>query len=409
LFFTSPYRRRAGFEFRLCPEGSCVHVVIAPDKFKGTLTATQAADAMAKGVRAAIPDASMTLRPMADGGEGTIDALLVAHGGRMTTLRVSGPLSRAVEAPIGHLPDGTCVLELSAAAGLGHVGADSRDALASSSLGLGELVAAALREGERKIVIGVGGSASTDGATGAARAVGWRFLDADGVELELGGGSLRHLARIDASGVDPALRAASFVAACDVDNPLIGEQGAARVFAPQKGASTDEIAILEEGLSVLAERIRSDLGIQVADEPGAGAGGGTGAGLIAFFGATLGRGFDVVAEAAGLEREIEQADLVLTGEGRLDDQSLGGKTPVGVAHIARELGVKCFAVAGEVPLDPGALKIEGISAAASLTEAVGTERAFEDPIDAVSKATAALLRQRVTGDTAPKRRFGFKT
>ena len=198
-------------------------------------------------------------------------------------------------------------------------------------MGLGELVAAALRQGERKILIGVGGSASTDGATGAARAVGWRFLDADGVELDLGGGSLRHLARIDASGVDPAVRAASFVAACDVDNPLIGEQGAARWFAPQKGASTDEIAILEEGLSVLAERIRSDLGIEVVDEPGAGAGGGTGAGLIAFFGATLGRGFDVVSEAAGLEREIEQADLVLTGEGRLDDQSLGGKTPVGVA------------------------------------------------------------------------------
>lgn len=386
-----------------------MHVVIAPDKFKGTLTAAQAADAMAKGVRAAIPHASMTLRPMADGGEGTIDALLVAHGGRMTTLRVSGPLSGAVvEAPIGHLPDGTCVLELSAAAGLSLVGADSRDALASSSLGLGELVAAALGQGERKFVIGVGGSASTDGATGAARAVGWRFLDADGIDLELGGGSLRHLARIDASGVDPALRATSFVAACDVDNPLIGEQGAARVFAAQKGASTDEIAILEEGLSVLAERIRSDLGIEVADEPGAGAGGGTGAGLMAFFGARLGRGFGVVSEAAGLEREIGQADLVLTGEGRLDDQSLGGKTPVGVAHIARELGVKCFAVAGEVPLDPSAMKIEGISAAASLTEAVGAERAFEDPIDAVSKATAALLRQRVTGDAPPKRRFGFK-
>ena len=145
LFFTSPYRRRAGFEVRLCHEGNCVHVVIAPDKFKGTLTAAQAADALAKGVRAAIPHASMTLRPMADGGEGTIDALLVAHGGRMTTLRVSGPLPEAVvEAPIGHLPDGTCVLELSAAAGLSLVGADSRDALASSSLGFGELVEVAL-------------------------------------------------------------------------------------------------------------------------------------------------------------------------------------------------------------------------------------------------------------------------
>jgi glycerate kinase len=387
-----------------------VHVVIAPDKFKGTLSAAEAADAMAKGVRAAIPHASMSLRPMADGGEGTINALLVAHGGRVTSQRVSGPLTgMTVDAPLGHLPDGTCVLELSAAAGLNLIEPERRDALASTSLGLGELVAAALEQGERKIVIGVGGSASTDGGTGAARAVGWRFLDADGADLELGGGPLRHLARIDASGVHPALNATSFVAACDVDNPLLGERGAARVFAPQKGASEDEVALLEEGLSVLAGRIRSDLGLEVADDPGAGAGGGTGAGLVAFFGATLGRGFDVVAEASGLEREIEQADFVLTGEGRLDEQSLGGKTPVGVAHIARKLGVKCFAVAGEVPLDPAALKIEGISAAASLTEAVGAKRAFEDPIDAVAKATAALLRRRVTGEAPTKRRFGFRT
>ena len=387
-----------------------MHVVIAPDKFKGTLSATEAADAMAKGVRAAIPHASMTLRPMADGGEGTIDALLVAHGGRVTSRRVSGPLSgAAVDAPLGHLPDGTCVLELSVAAGLNLVAPERRDPLASSSLGLGELVAAALEQDERKIVIGVGGSASTDGATGAARAVGWRFLDDKGEDLELGGGSLKHLARIDASGVHPALNATTFVAACDVDNPLLGERGAARVFAPQKGASEDQVALLEEGLSVLAERIRADLGLEVADEPGAGAGGGTGAGLMAFFGAKLGRGFDVVADAAGLAHEIELADFVLTGEGRLDEQSLGGKTPVGVARIARELGVKCFAVAGEVPLDPGALKDEGISAAASLTEAVGAKRAFEDPVDAVAKATAALLRHQVTGEAPAKRRFGFKT
>ncbi|MDQ4057699.1 MAG: glycerate kinase [Actinomycetota bacterium] len=387
-----------------------MHVVIAPDKFKGTLSAAEAAEAMAKGVRAAIPHASMTLRPMADGGEGTVDALLVAHGGKVTMQRVTGPLSGvAVDAPLGHLPDGTCVLELATAAGLNLIEPERRDALASSSLGLGQLIAAALEQGERKIVIGVGDTASTDGATGAARAVGWRFLDAGGADLELGGGSLRHLARIDASGVHPALNATSFVAACDVDNPLLGQRGAARVFAPQKGASEAEVALLEEGLSVLAERIRADLGHEVAGTPGAGAGGGSGAGLMAFFGAKLGRGFEIVADAAGLAHEIEQADFVLTGEGRLDDQSLGGKTPVGVAHIAREIGVKCFAVAGEVPLDPGALKGVGISAAASLIEAVGAERAFEDPVDAVAKATAAMLRHQVTGEAPAKRRFGFKT
>jgi glycerate 2-kinase len=258
-------------------------------------------------------------------------------------------------------------------------------------------------------MIGVGGSASTDGGTGAARALGWRFLDSGGADLDLGGDLLRHLARIDASGVHPALRATSVVAACDVDNPLLGELGAARVFAPQKGATRDEVERLEEGLSVLSERIRADLGIDVASMPGAGAGGGSGAGLVAFCGAKLGRGFDVIADAGGLAKEIDQSDFVLTGEGRLDEQSLGGKTPVGVAHLARERGVRCFAVAGEVPLDPGALKGEGFAAAASLTEAVGATRAFEDPVDAVAKATAALLRRHVTGEAPERRRFGFKT
>jgi glycerate 2-kinase len=391
FFFTAPYR-------------SGVHVVIAPDKFKGTLSASEVAEALAKGVRAAIPHASLNLRPVADGGEGTVDALLLAHGGRVTQRRVSGPLPGLVEAPLAHLADGSCVLEMSDAAGLTLVNAQSRDALASSTLGLGELIAAALDDGERRILIGVGGSASTDGGTGAARAVGWRFLDHEGRELPLGGGSLKNLARIDGSRVRSEVGATVFVAACDVDNPLFGDSGAARVFAPQKGASEAEVEVLEEGLMTLARRIKEDLDIDVVALERGGAAGGTGAGLRAFFGAELGDGFEVVAEATQLRAAIEEADLVVTGEGRLDEQSLGGKAPIGVARIACAAKVKCLAVAGEVTADPRELKREGISGSAGLLEVVGSDRAFADPTGAIVEATTKLIRQRVTEGPRKERR-----
>jgi glycerate 2-kinase len=381
-----------------------VQVVIAPDKFKGTLSASEVAEALAKGVRAAIPHASLSLRPVADGGEGTVDALLLAHGGRVSQRRVSGPLPGLVEAPLAHLADGLCAVEMSDAAGLTLVSPQSRDALASSTLGLGELIAAALEEGERRILIGVGGSASTDGGTGAARAVGWRFLDRDGGELPLGGGSLRDLARIDGSKVRSEVEATVFVAACDVDNPLVGDSGAARVFAPQKGASDAEVELLEEGLVKLAQRIEEDLGIDVADMKRAGAAGGTGAGLRAFFGAELGDGFEVVAEATQLRAAIEEADLVITGEGLLDEQSFGGKAPIGVARIAKEAQVRCLAVAGEVTADPRVLKQEGISGTASLLEMVGRDRALADPTGAIVEAATKLIRKRVVEAPAKERR-----
>jgi glycerate 2-kinase len=390
-FFTSPYR-------------SGVHVVVAPDKFKGTLTASEVTEALAKGVRAAIPHASLTLRPIGDGGEGTIDALLLAHGGRVSAKQVSGPLGGHVEASLAHLADGSCAFEMAGAAGLTLVDPDRRDALASSTLGLGELLSAALDDGERRILVGLGGSASTDGGTGAARAVGWRFLDRDGTELPLGGGSLRDLARIDSTGVRAEVVASTIVAACDVDNPLLGASGAARVFAPHKSASPEEVEVLEEGLATLAARIKEDLGLDVADIPGSGAAGGTGAGLRAFFGAELGPGFEIVAQATNLRDEIDEADLVVTGEGSLDDESLGGKAPIGVARIARDLQVPCYAVAGEVSADAGALKREGILGSASLVEAVGKERAFADPAGSIVIATKALLRKHVTEDSGRQRR-----
>ncbi len=375
-----------------------LHIVIAPDKFKGTLNATDVATAMSRGARAAFPAAAMELRPVADGGEGTLEALLVGLGGRVRTVEVSGPLGRRAEAEIAWLNDGRVGIEMAQTSGLALVDGGGRAALEASSRGVGEAIGAAIEAGAKDILVGVGGSASTDGGTGAAAALGWRFLDADGRDLPAGGGALQHLRRIDDSQVDSRILDVSIVAACDVDNPLLGEWGAARAFGPQKGASADDIEVLERGLSLLAERIRADLGREVEAEEGAGAGGGLGAGLIAFFGARLGRGFDIVAEATGLSSAIRRADLVITGEGRLDESSVGGKAPIGVAGLARRSGVRCMAIAGEVWLEPSELHKNGIRDAASLLEKVGRDRALQDPAGSIAEVTNKLLREKLLGE-----------
>lgn len=372
--------------------------MIAPDKFKGTLTALQVAEAIARGARAAFPAAAMDLRPMADGGEGTLEALLVGVGGRARTVDVGGPLGGSAEAEIAWLNDGRAGIEMAQSAGLALVDARTRPALDASSRGTGEAIRAALEAGAKDIVVGVGGSASTDGGTGAAAALGWRFLDAQGRDLPPGGGALRNLSRVDDSRVIADLGAVSIVAACDVDNPLLGDRGAARAFGPQKGATLEDVDVLEQSMSVLAERIAVDLGIEVADLEGAGSGGGLGAGLVAFFGARLGSGFDIVAEATGLGSAIRRSDLVITGEGRLDQSSLGGKAPIGVAQLAAQADVRCMAVAGEVWLDPSELRKNGIKDAASLLEKVGRQRSLEDPAGSIAEVTNKLLREKLLGE-----------
>jgi glycerate kinase len=372
-----------------------VKVLIAPDKFKGTLDAPAVARAMAAGVRRACPDASITSLPLADGGEGTVAALVAVLGGRREEVRTSGPLGDPVGAELAHLDDGRAVLEMSSAAGMSLLSEERRAALAATSRGAGEVLRAALDAGARSIVVGVGGSASTDGGTGAAAAVGWRFLDGRGRPLPPGGASLRMLRHIAPDGVDARVRSCEVVGACDVGNPLLGEEGAARVFGPQKGASAEGVVILEEGLAVLAERIRVDLGVDVADRWGAGAGGGMGAGLIAFFGASLERGFELVAEAVGLRRRLEEADVVVTGEGRLDRQSGGGKVPTSVALAARRSGIPCLAIAGAILLPPEDLTAAGFAGAASLVAEVGEDRAHARPAWALEEVTARLLDETV--------------
>lgn len=367
-----------------------MRIVVAPDKFKGTLDAVEVAEAMMRGARAVHPEASFVLRPMADGGEGTVSALLAARGGRTTTHTVTDPLGSKVHAEVGVMEDGTACVEMAAASGLQLVSTSHRDPLAARSDGTGELVAAAAERVPERIIVGIGGSATVDGGTGAARAFGWRFLDDSGDELPPGGGALVDLARIDASSVRTI--EAEVVGACDVDSPLLGPVGAARRFARQKGADQDAVERLEAGLACLAERIREDVGVDVASIPGAGAGGGMGAGLVAFFGGELRSGFDLIARSSELAGAIESADLVITGEGRLDAQSLRGKVPIGVANLARAAKTKCFAVVGDLELERGEWRAAGFELAVGLLQSGGHDAVQRDPAGAIESATTGLLR-----------------
>ncbi|MDQ4142381.1 MAG: glycerate kinase [Actinomycetota bacterium] len=365
-----------------------MRIVIAPDKFKGTLDASEVARAMTEGARVAAPQAEIVSCPLADGGEGTSAILSGALGAKHERAIVEGPLGPSVEAHLALLSDGSALVESATASGLHLVPPDERDALRASTRGTGSLIREASKRGKppSKVVVAVGGTASTEGGTGAAAALGWRFLDERGAELEPGGAALRRLARI----VVPQERfpAVELIAACDVDAPLTGPGGAARVFAPQKGASTSDIEVLEEGLARLAHRVREDVGVDLAELSYAGAGGGLAGGLFAFLGADLVSGFGLVARALKLPETLDGADLVITGEGRLDTQSLLGKCVSGVAGIARERHVSCGVVAGEIRIDPTEV---GADAAVALVDLVGAGRALSDPAAAVRAATSTLI------------------
>ena len=327
------------------------HVVCAPNAFKGTLTAAEAAQAMKRGASAA--GAAALGVPIADGGDGTLDVLLGAAGGaaRVTRHTVTGPLGQPVTARLGWVDDVTAVVELAEASGLRLLDAGHLEVLQATSRGTGELVGAALDGGAGRVIVGVGGSAGVDGGAGMLQALGARLLDADGDELALGGGALPSLARLDLAGVDPRVRRVAIDVAVDVRNPLLGTDGAAPVFGPQKGAGPAEVALLEHGLGVLAHTAARDCGAAgLAAGPGAGAAGGAGYAL-ALLGARLVPGAALVCDTIGLDARIDGAGLVFTGEGRLDAQTASGKAPAEVATRARARGIACVAIAGQV-IDP---------------------------------------------------------
>lgn len=362
-------------------------IVVAPDSFKESLSAMEVAQAIEKGFRAVFPDAQIEKIPMADGGEGTVQSLVDATGGKIITKEVTGPLGEKVTAFFGVLGDGkTAVIEMAAASGLHLVPMEKRNPLLTTTRGTGELILAALDEGVDHLIIGIGGSATNDGGSGMAQALGARLLDKDRNEIAPGGGSLDKLANIDISELDARLQNVKIEVACDVDNPLIGQDGASHVFGPQKGATPEMVKQLDQNLAHYATILARDLGKDVAHIPGAGAAGGLGAGLLAFLDAELKSGIDIVIAATDLEEKIKDADLVITGEGKIDSQTIHGKTPIGVAKTAKKFNIPVIAICGSIADDADVVHDHGIDVLfSSLMRITTLEEALESGASNVEK------------------------
>ncbi|MXX79952.1 MAG: glycerate kinase [Chloroflexi bacterium] len=369
-----------------------MRVLIAPQEFKGSLTAVEAVDAIQVSVARVMPDAEIDRAPLADGGPGTVEAIVHAARGRTSIARVDGPLGAPVDACWGRIDDGRCaVIEMAAASGLTLLSAGELDVDRASTYGTGQLIVHALDSGVERILIGVGGSATNDGGACMAEALGAVLLDEHDRRLPSGGAALARLARIDVRQLDPRLDRTDIRVLCDVRNPLLGPKGASAVYGPQKGAKPAQVAQLDRALANYAAIVERDLGVRVADIPGGGAAGGLAAGLVAFCGATLQSGFDAVADAVGLADRVAQADLVITGEGRLDTQSAYGKTVAGVAALSRSLNVPCLAVAG---LIEGDAAVSGIAdREASTPEGVSVEDAMTRADELVRDAVVRLLQR----------------
>jgi glycerate kinase len=368
-----------------------MRVLVAPQEFKGSLTASEAAAAIAEGVRRADAAIEIELAPMSDGGAGLVDAMVAARGGKRLAEQVHDPLMRPVRAGWAILDDGTAVIEMAAASGLILLRRDELAPLRATTFGTGELIAAALRRECRQIIVGVGGSATVDAGAGAMQALGARLLDADGVELERGGAALTRLARIDLSSLHDGLDRARILVASDVTNRLCGAEGAAVMFGPQKGATAEDVRVLDVALTRFAAVALRDYGVDVQAMPGSGAAGGLGAGLVLIAGATIEPGFDLVARAVRLAERVAAADLVITGEGRLDSQTPFGKTAAGVARLARKSGKPVGVVAGTVrdDFDASGGLFDAVVAAAP--QGMAEDAAIERAPDLVREAAATLV------------------
>ena len=377
------------------PERAAPRVLIAPQSFKGSADAVAVAAAIARGVRAAWPRAVTVEIPLADGGEGTVRALVRATGGELRQARVHDPLLRVIDVEWGILGDRTtAVVEMAAANGLPLLKESERDPRVTSTRGTGELILAAAASGAHRIIVGIGGSATNDGGAGMARAFGYRFLDRMGLDLPEGGAALGRLGRIDGQ-TDPRLVRPSIDVACDVRNPLLGPEGASAIFGPQKGATPETVRELDAALTRYADVVERFVGRGVRDVPGAGAAGGLGAGLLAFLDARLVSGALLVLDAVGFERQLDGASLVITGEGRIDGQSVYGKLTQAVTAAACRRGVPVVAVAGMVGEGADAMRAAGLEAIETLA-ATPAERldAMRDPLPRIERAAARLVQGR---------------
>ncbi|WP_442593725.1 glycerate kinase [Neobacillus sp. D3-1R] len=355
-------------------------IIIAPDSFKESLSALEAAIAIERGFKEIFPEAEYKKLPMADGGEGTVQSLVDATGGRIVDKVVTGPLGEPVQAFFGILGDRqTAVIEMAAASGLHLVPVEKRNPLITTTRGTGELILAALDLGVKDFIIGIGGSATNDGGAGMVQALGARLLNHEGEEIGPGGGALADLASIDLSELDLRVLDAKIEVACDVDNPLTGPKGASAIYGPQKGATPELVVQLDANLTHYADIVEEQLGKSFRDIPGAGAAGGLGAGLMGFLSASLKRGVDIVLDAVQFEEHVKDADLVITGEGRIDSQTIYGKTPIGVAKASKKFNVPVIGVAGSITKDSHIVYEHGIDALYSIIPGVVTlPEAFEN-------------------------------
>ena len=368
-------------------------IVIAPDSYKGSIYASDAARAMEDGVRRVLPDAEVVLVPVADGGDGTLETLVETSGGRIITSDVTGPLGEAVSAQWGAMGDGvTAVAEMARTSGLALVRLEDRDPLNATTYGLGEVILEALETGYRRFILGIGGSATNDAGAGMAQALGVRLLDTDGAELPPGGAALARLARIDTSGLDPRAAEADFDVACDVNNPLTGPEGASAVYGPQKGATPAIVEQLDDALANFAEVVKRDLGTDVDGVPGSGAAGGLGGGIMAFLGGRLRPGVDIVLDTVDLASGLDGADLIITGEGCMDFQTVYNKAPIGVARLAGERNIPVIGVSGSLGDGFTDVHEHGIAAAVAITHAPMT---LDEATDRVAELIASATEQAV--------------
>ena len=370
-----------------------MRIIVAPGAFKNSLTAQQAAAAIARGLEQSGLDASLVLAPVADGGNGTLDAMLAA-GGERRSLGVKGPLGAMVQAEWGLLPDGrTAVIEMALASGMELLPQDELDPLRASTFGTGQLLAAALAAGATRIILGLGGSATVDGGGGCLQALGVQLLDARGEQVAPGGAQLGNIVRVDASGLDPRWQQVELLLASDVDNPALGEQGAAAVFGPQKGADAQQVALLEAQLTHFFTLIHVQTGRDVRQLPGGGAAGAFAAGLMAFLETQLQPGIELVLAHSGFAQALAGADLVITGEGQMDEQTIHGKGPIGVARLARERNVPTVALVGGLAVHDAQLHAAGMQAVLSLTpRPMSLDEALADAPQLLERAALRLGR-----------------
>jgi glycerate kinase len=375
-----------------------MRIVIAPNAFKGSLSALEAAEAISEGVHVAAADAEIVLVPIADGGDGTVEALVAATQGERRTRRVRGPLGDPVDAEYGLIDRGsTAVIEMAKAAGLALVPPERRDPRITTTYGVGELMQHAYDDGARHFIVGIGGSATNDGGAGMAQALGYHLLDENGLELPPGGLALKRLARIHVGGVHANWKEAQVEVACDVTNPLTGPRGASAVYGPQKGATPEMVAQLDAALHHFAEIIRRDLGVDVEQLPGAGAAGGLGAGLVAFTGARLRPGAEMVMEALDVDGRLNGADLVITGEGRLDSQTARfGKGPAAVARHAKNAGIAVVAIGGSIA-DEAELRLLFDGLEATVVEPATLDEAIAQARPLLARAATRLMWLVLTG------------